>query len=127
MNGQCIVIFATPQQMTQLMLVAENKINYDKDNKPQWKNDSKGRKFTPVLTMAKSGGWNQEGLDYLEFPRLWDKTKGSKKGDKTNEIPDTQEVLVGHHEDNLDLLCEGIESDGETEEKWPVKAVYFIT
>eukprot|EP00957_Ditylum_brightwellii_P177117 13492492-Ditylum_brightwellii.AAC.1 len=39
MNGKCIDRFSMPQQMVQLMLVAENKITCDEDNKPQWNNN----------------------------------------------------------------------------------------
>eukprot|EP00957_Ditylum_brightwellii_P024540 1852572-Ditylum_brightwellii.AAC.1 len=152
MNEQCIDKFATTQQMVQLMLVAENNIAYDKVNKHQWNDDGKDRKLTLALARIKSGEWNQEGLDqyhellekrkarkerverkykdnpqdwpdYFDFPSLWGKVKGSKKGDKTDEIPDAKEVLVGFIEDDLNPLGEGIESYGEKEEKQPVEAV----
>eukprot|EP00957_Ditylum_brightwellii_P135102 10300797-Ditylum_brightwellii.AAC.1 len=54
MNGKCIDRFATPQQMAQLMLVAENKITGDKDNKPRQNNDDQTSKFTPSSTRIKS-------------------------------------------------------------------------
>eukprot|EP00957_Ditylum_brightwellii_P143142 10906359-Ditylum_brightwellii.AAC.1 len=96
------------QQIAQLMLVAENKITYEKVNKPKCIHDGKDRKFTPLYARSESGKWNQEGLDwyhelleweklerkelkeqyknnpqdqldYLDFPTSQKKTKGSKK------------------------------------------------
>eukprot|EP00957_Ditylum_brightwellii_P199973 15244325-Ditylum_brightwellii.AAC.1 len=102
--------FATPQKMTQLMLVAENKITYDKDNKPQWNNNGKDRKFTPSLAMIKSGGWNQEGLD--QYHELLEREKLKRK------------ELKEQYKNNPQ--GEEIESDGEKEEKWLVEAVLFV-
>eukprot|EP00957_Ditylum_brightwellii_P185202 14103727-Ditylum_brightwellii.AAC.1 len=92
MNRQCIVRFATTQQISQLMLVTENKMTYNKDNKPQWKNDGKDRKFTPALARTKSGGWNQEGLNWyhelLEREKLERKELKEKYKDNPHDWPD---------------------------------------
>ena len=143
MNGKCLHEVATPQQIAQLMIVAENKITLDENDIPQWNIEEKERKYTPASARTKSGGWNQLGLtryhhllerekqerkelnesfknnpqdrpDYLNYPRLEGK-KGRKR--KAIQLPDAEDVLVGIEEDDLNLLGEDSSSETESEFK----------
>ena len=143
LNGKCLDEVMTPQQIAQLLIVAENNVFVNEKGEFEWKREGSTRKYTPPHARTSCGGWTQEGLDryhailerernerrnfaisfkgqqqdrpdYLSYQKV-DKEAGKRKRGDTAEKPNAEDVAVGIDDSELNMLGNDIDSDVEND------------